>query len=69
MLTLIQARRGSSRLPNKVSLDLVGQPLLVRQVQRVQQASRAGHVAVITTDEPSDDPLAALCAQHGIEVF
>ncbi|RZK33298.1 MAG: acylneuraminate cytidylyltransferase [Hymenobacter sp.] len=69
MLTLIQARRGSSRLPDKVSLDLVGKPLLVRQVERVQQATRAGHVAVITTDEPSDDALADLCQQHGIEVF
>ena len=69
MLTLIQARRGSSRLPNKVSLDLCGQPLLVRQVERVQLAGRVGRVAVITTDEASDDPLAALCAAHGIAVF
>ena len=69
MLTLIQARRGSSRLPDKVRLDLVGRPLLVRQVERVQQARRAGRVAVITTDEPSDDTLAALCQQYGIDVF
>jgi spore coat polysaccharide biosynthesis protein SpsF len=69
MLTLIQARRGSSRLPDKVSLDLCGQPLLVRQVERVQQASRAGRVAVITTDEATDDALAALCEQHSVEVF
>ena len=69
MLTLIQARRGSSRLPDKVSLDLVGQPLLVRQVERVQRARLAGRVAVITTTEPGDDALATLCQQHGIEVF
>lgn len=69
MLTLIQARRGSSRLPDKVSFDLVGRPLLVRQVERVQLATRAGRVAVITTTHPSDDVLADLCQQHGIEVF
>ena len=69
MLTLIQARRGSSRLPDKVSLDLVGRPLLVRQVERVQRASRAGRVAVITTQEASDDALVAMCQQHGIVVF
>jgi len=69
MLTLIQARRGSSRLPDKVSLDLCGQPLLVRQVERVQLATKAGRVAVITTDEFGDDPLADLCAAHGIDVF
>jgi spore coat polysaccharide biosynthesis protein SpsF len=69
MLTLIQARRGSSRLPDKVSLDLVGKPLLVRQVERVQQATKVGRVAVITTDEPSDDPLATLCQNYNIDVF
>lgn len=69
MLTLIQARRGSSRLPDKVSLDLCGQPLLVRQVERVQRAKLAGTVAVITTDESSDDALADLCQQHRIRCF
>ena len=69
MLTLIQARRGSSRLPDKVSLDLCGQPLLVRQVERVRQASGAGRVAVITTTDPTDDLLADLCGTHGIDVF
>jgi len=69
MLTLIQARRGSSRLPDKVSLDLVGRPLLVRQVERVQQASRVGRVAVITTTDLGDDALADLCQSYGIDVF
>ena len=69
MLTLIQARRGSSRLPDKVSLDLGGRPLLVRQVERVRRARLAGRVAVITTTEPSDDELVALCQHYGIEVF
>ena len=69
MLTLIQARRGSSRLPGKVSLDLCGQPLLVRQVERVRRAKLAGPVAVITTTEPDDDALADLCRQHDILCF
>ena len=69
MLTLIQARRGSSRLPDKVSLDLCGQPLLLRQVERVRRAKLAGPVAVITTTEPDDDALADLCRQHDILCF
>lgn len=69
MLTLIQARRGSSRLPDKVSLDLCGQPLLVRQVERVRRARRAGQVAVITTTEAGDDALADLCQRHEIACF
>ncbi len=69
MLTLIQARRGSSRLPDKVSLDLCGQPLLLRQVERVRRAQLAGRVAVITTTDPADDALIDLCRTHRIEVF
>jgi spore coat polysaccharide biosynthesis protein SpsF len=69
MLTLIQARRGSSRLPDKVSLDLCGRPLLVRQVERVQRAKLVGRVAVITTTDASDDALVELCQRYGIEVF
>ena len=69
MLTLIQARRGSSRLPDKVSLDLGGRPLLVRQVERVRRAARVGRVAVITTTEPADDALVELCQRYEIEVF
>ncbi|WP_375417216.1 cytidylyltransferase domain-containing protein [uncultured Hymenobacter sp.] len=69
MLTLIQARRGSSRLPDKVRLALCGQPLLVRQVERVRRARLVGQVAVITTQERSDDALADLCEQHQIPCF
>ena len=69
MLTLIQARRGSNRLPDKVSLDLCGEPLLLRMVERVRRAQLVGRVAVITTTDPADDPLIELCRIHKIEVF
>ncbi|HEX8659573.1 MAG TPA: hypothetical protein VF690_18675, partial [Hymenobacter sp.] len=49
ILTVVQARVGSSRLPGKVLLPLAGAPLLVRMVQRVQRARRAGTVVVATT--------------------
>ena len=69
LLTLIQARRGSSRLPDKVRLDLCGQPLLLRMVERVQRARLAGTVAVITTADPADDALVEMCETHNIKVF
>ena len=69
ILTVIQARRGSSRLPDKVSLPLAGAPLLVRMVERVQLAQLAGQVVVATTTDPADDALATLCEEHNIPVF
>ncbi len=69
IVTVIQVRTGSSRLPGKVLLDLVGQPLLLRMVERVQAAQWAGTIVVATTVEPADDPIEALCLQHGLRCY
>lgn len=69
ILTVVQARMGSSRLPGKVLLPLAGRPLLVRMVERVQRARLAGTVAVATTTDAADDAVAACCAAHGIPCF
>jgi len=69
VVTVIQARTGSSRLPNKVLLPLVGKPLLVRMVERVQAAEFAGTVVVATTTEREDDAIEALCNAEDILCF
>ncbi len=69
VVTVIQARRGSLRLPNKVMLPLVGQPLLVRMVERVKAARLVGTVVVATTTEPEDDPIEVLCQINGFFCF
>lgn len=68
-LTIIQARRGSSRLPNKILLPLAGAPLLVRMYERVAAATSVGKVVVATTTDAQDDLVASLCQEHNIEVF
>ncbi len=60
---------GSSRLPGKVLLDLVGQPLLLRMVERVRAAQRVGTIVVAITVEPSDDPIETLCLRHGLHCY
>ncbi len=69
IVTVIQARTGSSRLPGKVLLDLVGKPLLLRMVERVQAAASVDTVVVATTVEPADDPIEALCFQNGLRCY
>ena len=69
VVTVIQARTGSSRLPNKVMLPLVGKPLLARMVERVRAARLVGAVVVATTTEREDDPIKALCQQEGFLCF
>lgn len=69
IVTVIQARTGSSRLPNKVMLPLLGKPLLVRLVERVQAAELVGTVVVATTTDPQDDVIEALCQEEGLLCF
>ena len=65
ILAIIQARMSSSRLPGKVLLDIAGQPMLVRVVERVWRAETVDEVVVATTSDPSDDAVEALCKAHG----
>ncbi len=65
IVTIIQARTGSSRLPGKVLRPLLGKPLLVRLVERVQAARLVGTVVVATTKRREDDLIAAICRSMG----
>ena len=62
---IIQARMGSTRLPQKVTKNLAGEPVLVRGVNRVKRAKTIDEVIVATTVKPQDDVLVSLCAQYG----
>ena len=66
---IIQARISSSRLPGKVLKDLCGEPMLLRQIERVRQCRMADQIVVATSDEASDDPIADLCAKAQIACF
>ena len=69
IVTIVQARMGSSRLPGKVLLPLAEQPLLVRMVERVQRARLAGTVVVATTTAAADDDVATCCAAYNLPCF
>lgn len=69
LVTVIQARTGSSRLPGKVLMPLAGKPLLVRMVERVLRANLAGTVVIATTNESTDDPIEAICNEYGWNVY
>jgi spore coat polysaccharide biosynthesis protein SpsF len=66
IVTVIQARSGSTRLPGKVMMDILGRPLLLRMIERVQRAKLAGTIVVATTTESSDDIIEELCQKEGL---
>jgi len=69
VVAIIQARMASSRLPGKVLADIGGQPMLVRVVERARQATRLTQVIVATSLEKADDPIAAICAERGYDLY
>ena len=69
IVTIIQIRRESTRLPDKALMPLAGKPLFVQQVRRIQAASLAGTVVVATTPSQADDSIVEICRQEGIECF
>jgi spore coat polysaccharide biosynthesis protein SpsF len=66
---IIQARMSSTRLPGKVLLDLAGEPMLARVVERTRRAQTVDRVIVATTVEPVEDPIVELCRARGWNVF
>jgi spore coat polysaccharide biosynthesis protein SpsF len=68
-LAILQARMSSRRLPGKVLADVLGQPMLARQIERVRRARRIARLVVATSEQLSDDPIAALCAALGVACF
>lgn len=64
-VAIIQARIGSTRLPGKVLLPLLSEPLLVHVVRRVGRASSVQATVVATTTLPNDDAIVELGAREG----
>lgn len=69
IITVIQARTASTRLPGKVLLPIEGRPLLIRMIERVKQSQLAGTIVVATTILPEDDIIQSLCTEFGINCF
>jgi spore coat polysaccharide biosynthesis protein SpsF (cytidylyltransferase family) len=63
---LVQARMTSSRCPGKVLADIAGRPLLGHLLLRLRTAASLDAVAVATSDETADDPIAAYCQAEGV---
>lgn len=59
VVAVVQARMTSSRLPGKVLEDLGGEPVLRRVLGRLAGAVEVQEVVVATSDDPSDDAVAA----------
>ncbi len=65
----IQARTGSSRLPRKVLLPIVGKPMIELQIERLRRSRLIDRIVLATSTQPGDDPLEEVGRRLGVGVF
>lgn len=65
ILAVLQARMGSSRLPGKSMATLQGEPMIVRQLERLRGARCLSKIIVATSTESVDDALAGFLVSRG----
>ena len=68
-VAIIQARMGSSRLPNKVMREVLGKPLIFYLLERVKQAKKIDNIILATTTNCKDDVLATYVDSLEYDVY
>ncbi len=69
IVTVIQARMSSTRLPGKVMLPILSKPLLIRMIERVTAATLVEDIVIATSTNTDDDAIDKLCEQEKIKCF
>src|SRR5687768_5844723 len=68
VVATIEARMTSSRLPGKVLLPALGQPMLHHLVTRLRAVESLDDIVLATTTKATDAPLVEFAAGAGVKV-
>lgn len=68
-VAIIQGRMTSQRLPGKTMADIRGKPMFLHSVRRAEAAGVFDEVIMATSDDATDDPIAAACDANGVRCF
>jgi spore coat polysaccharide biosynthesis protein SpsF len=69
VVLIIQARMGSTRLPGKSMMELAGEPLVGRILERVKRCTRLAGIVLAIPDTERDRVLRDVGARYGVTVF
>lgn len=69
IVVIIQARMSSSRLPGKVLLPILGEPLLFRMLERLRLCRTPFIPVVATSTDPSDNVIVAFCQSANVPIY
>ncbi|MEC7591700.1 MAG: NTP transferase domain-containing protein, partial [Actinomycetota bacterium] len=69
VLGVVQARMSSSRLPGKVLEPILGQPMILRQLERLTRCTSLSGIVIATSTDRQDDQLASVVQDAGWTVI
>ena len=69
VVAIIQARMGSTRLPNKMMLSLHGKPIIEWVIKRVQKSKLVDEIILATSQNRENDILVNYAEKLGIKIF
>jgi spore coat polysaccharide biosynthesis protein SpsF len=67
--SIIQARTGSTRLPNKIFKPLCGKPFIWHIINRLKSSKKINKIILATTQNQNDDVLEKWALENGIPCF
>jgi len=69
IVTILQARMSSKRLPGKVLKPILGRSMMSLQIERLQRCELSDVLVVATSDLREDDEIAHLCVSMQVPCF
>lgn len=69
VLGIVQARSDSQRLPGKVMRPILGKPMIIHVLDRLNKSKYIDKIVLATSQESTDDHLADLILDHSYELF
>lgn len=69
VIATISARMGSTRLPGKVLMPLLGEPVLERIIERLKHGKYFDDVIIATSTNAGDDAIEKFCTERGYKFY
>ncbi|WP_297517628.1 GNAT family N-acetyltransferase [uncultured Clostridium sp.] len=69
VVCIIQARVGSTRLPNKIMKCIKGKTVLEHVIDRVSKAKSINRIVIATTNKNHDDVISNLLSEKGVDYY
>lgn len=69
IITILQARYNSTRLPGKVLFPILDHPMLIHQINRIKNSKLHGQIIVATSTHHEDQNIVNCCKDNSISYY